>query len=192
MNEKKYNISIRLVGIYLVFRFLEFLWSFVLSIDIGVFWWPTYDLLIGKIFDLALLTFLYRLPVSRTTFTIKLGLAILYGLLLLTTALQIYERFSEAPPEHYPYYLLAFDNPNSYLFYAWLVGAGAYGWLLFKTIVTLKTVTGTSHLSGRSLNALAVLYFIITLIAYGYFSPHPGFTGGMHGHSFWQSTFHLH
>ena len=87
--------------------------------------------------------------------------------------------------------LLVLKSINSFVFYLWSISLAAFFVSIIGLIIKNKRIEPENYLKNRLFIMTISLVFVLYFLDYGFFDPHPGWTG-WHGHSFWETSGHLH
>lgn len=165
--------------------FIAFIVTYFLKAEIfnDVIWRIT-DFINFILLPLSIGTLFFKLKQNKESLGLVISILISYLILNIL----IHSEFLDI---HHLKRLLLLNSVKSIIFYFWCFVMLAYLISFFRLIINFNKLSIENYLKNRIFITTIILAFTLYVLDYGFFGAHAGWVG-FHGHSFWETSGHLH
>ena len=153
--------------------------------------WRIIDILSYNILPISIITLFFKLKQTKENYNFIVISLTVYLLVVLGVHWDLMKCLIIGTSDSKFESLITLNSINSLVFYLWSVSLVASLILIIVLINKNKKTDSNDYLKNRLFIMTILLVYVLYFLDHGFFDPHGGWTG-WHGHSFWESSGHLH
>ncbi|MHA7100681.1 hypothetical protein [Roseivirga pacifica] len=182
---KPYKVPTLLFAVFIATFFLKgFIYNEII--------WRIIDIVNYNLLPISIIALFFKLRQTKESFNFIILTLTVYFLMILGVHWDFMKSIAtETLESRRLESLLILNSINSFVFYVWSISLLVFLTTLIVLIIKNKIIESENYLKNRLFIITISLVFVLYFLDYGFFDPHPGWTG-WHGHSFWETSGHLH